>query len=336
MKRKKYLWRHPDGRCYVRFNRGGKTTYHAITAVEGTAEFDRQYWDIRTGRRAEAKMSWGVLIAAFRITDTWEGFSPRYRADLEPVFHYIEENVGKKDVSRLIQADILDAMDRNAHRVRFANYLPTAFSMLSKFAIRKRWRKDNPAIDIEKLPMPKAKRKPHVPWTDAPVAKMRAEGKALPRLIFELGIGSVQRPGDLVGFTWGDYDGDALLLRQNKTDKPLVLPCTAALRAALDQAKRELGFVPMPSRNILIGPDGAAMKQRYMSAIMLAERKRLGLTKYDLHALRYRGVRELAREGCDDDEIAAYSGHTSKAMIIKYAGEERQMMRARQAREKRQ
>ncbi|MGM0586631.1 MAG: hypothetical protein ACQEUZ_18460 [Pseudomonadota bacterium] len=44
---------------------------------------------------------------------------------------------------------------------------------------------------------------------------------------------------------------------------------------------------------------------------------------------------ELAWAGCDDDEIATYSGHSSKDMIRKYAGEARQMTRARQAAAKR-
>ena len=64
---------------------------------------------------------------------------------------------------------------------------------------------------------------------------------------------------------------------------------------------------------------------------MRNERVRLELTAYDLHALRYRGVQELAYAGCDDDEIASYSGHTSKDMIAKYAGAARQKMRTRQA-----
>lgn len=62
---------------------------------------------------------------------------------------------------------------------------------------------------------------------------------------------------------------------------------------------------------------------------------RLGLLAHHLHALRYRGVMELAWAGCTDDEITAYSGHASKVMVIKYAGEARQIVRARQAREKR-
>jgi hypothetical protein len=47
-------------------------------------------------------------------------------------------------------------------------------------------------------------------------------------------------------------------------------------------------------------------------------------------------VQELAWAGCTDDEIAAFSGHASIAMIRKYAGEARQVMRARTAARKRQ
>ncbi|MDW3222503.1 MAG: hypothetical protein R8G34_06375 [Paracoccaceae bacterium] len=85
--------------------------------------------------------------------------------------------------------------------------------MLSKLAIRKHWRKDNPAINIEPLKVPKSRRKPHLPWTDAALEKIRSKGEALLLLIFEMGVGSVQRPGDLVDFQWGDYDGENLKLR---------------------------------------------------------------------------------------------------------------------------
>lgn len=72
-----------------------------------------------------------------------------------------------------------------------------------------------------------------------------------------------------------------------------------------------------------------------MAQIMLKERKRLGPEACDPYALRYRGVMELASAGCDDDETANYSGHATMKMIAKYAGEARQIMRARQASEKR-
>ena len=80
----------------------------------------------------------------------------------------------------------------------------------------------------------------------------------------------------------------------------------------------------------------AQLTYRRLAEVMLFERQRLDLAAYDLHALRHRGVMELAWAGCDDDEIMSYSGHATKAMVRKYAGEARQIMRARQAREKRQ
>ena len=328
---KKYLWRHPSGRIYVRI----KNKLTRITSEQGTEEFDRQYWEILSGRRAEAKTSWTAIITAMRESDKWANFSPRYRKDLEPIFIYLENKIGPKDVSRMTQADIYDAMEKNLHRVRFANYIPTAISMLSKLAIRKRWRKDNPAIDVEPLKVPKNRQKPHLPWADWAVDLMRTDAEPLALLMFEIGVGSVQRPGDWVEFTWGDYDGDTLKLRQNKTDMPLQLPCTEALKCVLNKAKADLGFAPHPARHILTRADGSKMDYHAMARVMVRERKRLGLMAFDQHALRYRGVMELAWASCTDDEIASYSGHTSKAMIVKYAGEARQIMRARQAAAKR-
>ncbi|SLN13624.1 Phage integrase family protein [Roseovarius albus] len=334
--RKKLLWRHPAGRWYVRKYVNGRMVYLGrITAQEGSEEFDRQYWEIVSGKRFEAKTSWSALICAMKETEKWANLSSRYRKDLEKVFDYLEQKIGRLDVARLTQADIYDAMEKNRHRVRFANYLPTAISMLSKLAIRKRWRKDNPAIDVEPLKVPKTRQKPHLPWADWAVDRMRDEGEELPSLIFEIGVGSVQRPGDWVTFQWGDYDGETLRVVQNKTGKLLLLPCTTSLKSTLDRAKLDLGFEPHPARHILTRKDGSAMDYHAMARVMVRERKRLGLMDFDQHALRYRGVMELAWAGCTDDEIASYSGHTSKAMIIKYAGEARRIMRARQAAAKR-
>lgn len=333
--RKPYVFEAKPG--YLYFRKGGKYL-HRFTAPEGTAEFDRQYWEVVTGKTTEAKQSWSAAIKILRTSDRWAEKSVRYRQDLEPVLVYLEDKIGKRDVSRLTEADIYTAMDANKHRVRFANYIPVAISMVAKEVLRKRWLTKNPATGIERLSVPKARRQPHIPWTDAAVAKWRSEAGALERLIFEIGVGSVQRPGDWVEFTWGDYDPSGtgtLLLRQNKTDKPLVLPCTSALKAALDAARAALPFLPIPSRHIITKHDGAKMPYRRMAEIMLAERQRLGLEVHDLHAMRYRGVMELAWAGCDDDEIASYSGHATKKMVVKYAGEARQIMRAKQARAKR-
>ncbi|MFT4075860.1 MAG: hypothetical protein QM647_10055 [Asticcacaulis sp.] len=115
----------------------------------------------------------------------------------------------------------------------------------------------------------------------------------------------------------------------------LVLPCTDHLKAALDAHKAGLGYLPHVSKAILSLSNGNRMKYFYMAKVMRSERVRLDLEDYDLHALRYRGVMELAWAGCSDAEIASFFGHATMTMIRQYAGEARQMMRARQAHQKR-
>ena len=71
-----------------------------------------------------------------------------------------------------------------------------------------------------------------------------------------------------------------------------------------------------------------------MARVMFFECKRLRLTAFDQHALRYGGVLELAWSECPDDEIASYSGHTKKALIVKYAGEAQQKIESSTRRRK--
>jgi integrase len=319
---------------YLYFYKGGKYL-HRFTAPEGTAEFDRQYWEVMSGKRAEARTGWKALIANYRKSDRFTGLKQRTRGDYDRILEFIQAKIGGHDVRHLTRKDVIAARDANLHRTRFANYIPQVLSVLCEHAIDIGWRSDNPAKGVKAVKTPEDRRRPHLPWTDHAVRRWRADARPLPLLIFELGVGTAQRPGDLVGFRWGDYDGETLQLRQGKTDKPLVLPCTPELHAALDRAKAALGAAPHPTRHILTGMDGSRLQYRRMAEIFRAERVRLGLEAFDLHALRYRGVMELAWAGCDDDEIASYSGHSSRDMIRKYAGQARQIMHARKAAQKR-
>ncbi len=321
---KKYLHEPKPGKFYVRI----KGKYWPITATFGSAEFDAQYWEIRTGKRTASRTAWKPLIDSYRHSQRWTKLKPRTRSDYEKVLLYIEEKIGNRDVTRLTRKDVIAAQNANDHRTRFANYIPQVMSVLCEHAIDIGWRSDNPAKGVTALKTPDERRQPHIPWPDWAVDKWRAEAGPIQRLIFEIGVGSVQRPDDWTKFRWNDYDGDALRITQGKTDVDLWLPCTAALKAALDAA-------PKTGLTILTRQDGRPLPYRRMAEIMLKERKRLGLSDYDQHALRYRGVMELAWAGCNDGEIASYSGHTSEAMIRKYAGEARQRMRAQQARAKR-
>jgi integrase-like protein len=325
MVKKPQIWIHPKGYHYVRKN----GNYYRIHAEPGTQEYDAEYWQILTGRRASLKTSYKKLIENYRKSDRWTDLAPRTRADYEKVHEYLLEKAGNKDAKKTRRVDIITAMDANRHRVRFANYIQQTMNVLFEHAIDKGWVDQNPAKGIRLLKTPREKQRPHTPWPDWAVKNFRSECSQQARLILEMGIGSVQRPDDWTRFRWDDFDGTALLVIQQKTGKELYIPCTRHLLDALKIA-------PRAGETILTKRDGSPLPYRRMAQIMRDERKRLGVLAFDLHALRYRGIHELALHGCTDDEIGSYSGHTSSAMIKKYAGAARQLMRARQAHKKRQ
>jgi integrase len=53
-----------------------------------------------------------------------------------------------------------------------------------------------------------------------------------------LALHTGQRQGDLLRLPWSAYDGTALTLRQSKTGRRVVIPCTAAVRSLLDSLPR--------------------------------------------------------------------------------------------------
>ncbi len=323
---KRYLWEKAPGVWYVR--RRGR--YYRITAAHGTEDFDRQYWSILKGQTAP-RTSWRALVEAFRASDRWRELRPRTRADYDKCFDYIVTRNGDRDVARLTARDVVAMLDANAHRVRFGNHVASVLSVLCEFArVDLGWITTNPARGVRKRKVPEDRKAPHLPWTDEAVTAFRAGATDRERLIFELGLGSVQRPADWCRFSWSDYSGGRLALTQGKTGKALTLPCTAELAAVLDAACPESCAGP-----ILVAVGGSRMTYSGMAQLMRKARKRLGLEPYDLHGLRYRGVMELAWAGCDDDEIMSYSGHNTKDMVVKYAGIARQQMRAETAATKR-
>jgi integrase len=319
-------------RQYVEFRRNGVSVM--MKEAPGTPEFALAYAKLLNGVMPKpTALSFAALVADYRRSAKWAKLKPRTQADYGKVLDWVTDVLGPLPVAGMRRKDVIRAQAENADRTRFANYIVQVLNVLFDHAMNIGWRDDNPAKGVSLLPTPDNRKRAHVPWTDEAVATMRAQSSGMPRLIFEVGIGTVQRPDDWTRFKWGDYDGDTIALRQGKTGVKLVIPCTEALRMALDTEKARLN--PHPARAILTGSKGRPLTYRRMAEIMLAERKRLGLLDYDLHALRYRGVMELALAGCTDDEIASYSGHRTKDMVAKYAGEARQIMLARSARGKR-
>jgi len=64
-------------------------------------------------------------------------------------------------------------------------------------------------------------------------------------------------------------------------------------------------------------------------------RKKIGAEGCDIHSLRYTTAAELAALGLSDEVIMSITGHSTVAMVARYAGPARQRQRAQQAQERR-
>lgn len=156
------------------------------------------------------------------------------------------------------------------YREPFGNYVVSVMSVLSEFARTElHWIKQDQFKGLRKRDVPEDREAAHIPWTDDAVAAFRAGATARERLIFELGLGSVQRPADWDRFCWSDYEGGKLRIVQGKTGKALLLPVTPELVQVFADAVPPDGGGDSP---ILTTREGQRMDYRTMAQVMLLAR----------------------------------------------------------------
>ena len=310
------------GKTYYYFRKDG-----ANVRVDPSAPgFWTTYADLKQARAPVPKtVTFGGLIASYEKSARFKRLADRTKADYGKVLAFIKERFRGKNPANLRRVHVVQLQEANEGR--FAQYLVQVMNVLMEHAIDIGWRDDNPAKGVTLKPI--EKRKPHEPWTDEAIATFRGGVVGLPHLIFEIGLGTVQRPDDWTRFDWEHFDGKAIHMRQGKTGAELVIPCPAPLLAALEANRPKVMNLNGKTPILAIGRQRLTYDK--MAHLMLDERRRLGVEQHDLHALRYRGVMELAFSGCSDEEIGSVSGHMSKGMIAKYAGEARQIMQSRAA-----
>ncbi len=122
---------------------------------------------------------------------------------------------------------------------------------------------------------------------------------------FQIMLHTAQRPGDVRAMTWQAYNGDTITVRQQKTGKLVEVPCTAALRLLLDEAKvKRTGTV------IVAGPNGQRLTGTTWRRAFRDISRKAGLDHLQARDLRRTAVVNLARAGATVPEIAAITGHS--------------------------
>ncbi len=123
-----------------------------------------------------------------------------------------------------------------------------------------------------------------------------------------------QRITDVLKMKWTDIRDDILLVKQEKTKKPLFIPIHPELKSIIADIPKVSIFVLTNSRRIPWKSGWNAALQKQMDK---PEMKPLKKDRLVTHGLRKSACVFLAECGCTDAEIQAITGH-SKAMVEYY------------------
>ena len=162
-------------------------------------------------------------------------------------------------------------------------------------------------------------------WLPNHVAAFAGVASPELQLALDLALHTGQRRGDLLRLPWSAYDGEAITLRQGKTRREVWIPCTDALKVALDAAPRRATTVLTRSSGLPWTPD--AFKNAWSSTF-----EKAGIADdLHFHDLRGTAVTMLSEAGCTPQEIATITGWTVASVnkiLEKYLARTKELARA--------
>jgi integrase len=230
-----------------------------------------------------------------------------------------DEGLTAVRVRALVRADVEAMMTRRSSGA--ANDLLKKLRILTRFAIERGARRDDPTLAIHRYPAGNG----HHCWTEGEIAafERRWPVGTRERLAFSLLLCTAQRRSDVVRMGWDQLADGRLTVRQRKTGAELLIPVHPELKAALTAAGEPTFLVTSFGK-----PFTAAGFGNWMSA-RIAE---AGLPdRCVTHGLRKAAARRLAEAGCSANEIAAVTGHATLSEVARYTRAAEQARLARSA-----
>lgn len=280
-----------------------------IEAAPGTPEFVAEFERLTAGRDKPQRRTDTLqhLINEYQRAQAFTSLKPDTRAGYVRCISRVETDFGTLPIKALsspkVRALFLDWRDRMGKtQPRQADY---RFAVLARILS---WAYDRRAIPANPCERPGrifSGSRADVIWSEDDVAAVLAVASPPVALAIMLAVETGQRQRDVIRMTWAAYDGRSIRLRQSKSGKHVILPVTAALKAALDATPRRAVTICATSRGTSWTPDG--FKASFGKARDLA-----GLQGLRFHDLRGTAVVRLARAGCTIPEIVAITGHSAR------------------------
>jgi len=264
------------------------------------------------------------MVIGYLGSAAFHQLAPTSQRQYRRILEEIRRNYGDLSIATLAAKHVARIMNAKAGTPAAARDLLRCLRLLVQYAISIGVRQDDATAGI-RVKMPKSGG--FRTWAEEDISAFEATYPlgSMPRLALALLLGSAQRCADIVKLGRGHVRNGALHLTQQKTDRALTIPITAALAEAINA---------MPGNDALVylrNERGQAFTARGFSKWFVKQCERAALNGLSAHGLRKAACRRLAEAGCSANEIAAISGHASLREVERYTRAADQARMARNA-----
>lgn len=277
-----------------------------------SADFDRAYWAIRSGKSAALqkpeKETWAELVTAYRSHPRFKRLAAGTRQAYDRVLNDIVEKNGKKSAASLTRAQVRAVHAKYAETPRKADWQVQVISLLLNFARHTLdWKIENVAEGIELY----GAHREFEPWPDWMVEKL-ADAPDTVRTAAELILGTGQRPSAAISMRHSDFAGEMMTVTDEKGDARFEVYCPPALRDFI--ASRSKTGAHVLAKHLTQPLGYSAVEKAFR-----AWRTSLGAAAkpFVLHGLRKLAIVRLAEAGCTDAQIQAITNQSAE-MVAYY------------------
>ena len=281
-----------------------RATKQRLDGIPGSPEFLASYAAACKTQTDYLGDTFAKLIKKFEDSSDFRGTAKSTQYQYRQKFSVIDRQWGSCPTSALsdreFRRDVLAWRDRIALKTpRQADHLVAAMARVLAFGV------DRGEITVNMLAhFSRAYHSDRAEqiWTQKDIAAFKKVADPALTLAMDLALHTGQRQGDLLCLRWTDYNGRVLSLKQSKTGVRVTVPCTTALKTALDS-------LPRRADTILHSPTGLAWDARNFRQRWAKTTKKAKLKDLHFHDLRGTAITLLAEAGSTVPEIASITGH---------------------------
>lgn len=292
--------------------------YHRATGTKlpgayGSKEFLDALAAARDGAPKRTDGTLAGLIRAFEGTAKWRKLAESTKKEYRRIFKFWDGKFGtvpiKAVAAKAFRQDVLEWHDEfSATKPREADNRVTILARVLSWAAADR---DLAANVLDGFDRAYSSDRSEMIWLPEHIEAFIEKADAEMQLALMLALHTGQRQADIRRMAWSNYDGTRIAIRQGKTSrdgKPgrlVVIPCTKALKAALDGMERRGAL-------ILTTKTGRAFQKRYLARKWEDTAAAAGIENLHFHDLRGTTVTMLFESDCNVGQAAAITGHTLK------------------------